>query len=229
MKEWGVTPELHRKISMSADKRTAWSYVEGFHADDDSMLSARERGLELGVESVAPSVASTLTVLATALSPMHVVEVGTGVGISSLALLRGMKPQGALTTIDPDVEHLRAARENFLEAGVSLSRIRSIAGRGQDVLPRLTTGAYDLVFIDADRENAAEYAEMSARLLKAGGLLVIHNALDYGRVPQPAVRSLTTVSMRNAARFLQERDDFTTALSPVSDGLLMAAKTRAAR
>ncbi len=209
---------------MSTDKRSAWSYAEGFHSEDELMLTARERARELGIESVAPSVAAALTVTATAIAPLHVVEVGTGAGVSSLALLRGMGPQGSLTTIDPDVEHLRTARETFVAAGISLSRIRSIAGRGQDVLPRLTTGAYDLVFIDADRESAEEYVDMSTRILKSGGLLILHHALDSGRVPQPAVRSLSTVSLRNAARILQERDDFTTFLSPVSDGLLLAAK-----
>lgn len=211
---------------MSADKRSAWSYAEGFHTDDDVMLAARERAYELGVEAVSSSVAHTLTILATAASPSHVVEVGTGVGVSSLAILRGLGSHASLTTIDPDVEHLRAARETFTEAEIPLSRIRSIAGRGQDVLPRLTTGAYDFVFIDADMENVDEYVEMTARLLRPGGLVAVNNALDDGRVQQPTNRSATTVSARSAARFLQERDDFVVSLSPIAGGLLLATKKR---
>lgn len=211
---------------MPADKRSAWSYAEGFHSDDETMLAARERAFELGIDSVSSSVATALTVLTTAMAPTHVVEVGTGVGLSSLAMLRGLGPNAALTTIDPDVEHLRAARETFAEARVPLSRIRSIAGRGQDVLPRLTTGAYDLVFIDADPESTDEYVEMSARLLRPGGVIAVNNALDGDRVQEPTSRGASTVSARNAARFLSEREDFVTSLSPLSEGLLLAAKKR---
>lgn len=67
--------------------------------------------------------------------------------------LRGLGPQAVLTTIDVDVEHLKAAREAFLESGSPANRTRTISGRAADVLPRLTDSAYDLVFIDADKPN----------------------------------------------------------------------------
>ncbi|GAA1352545.1 O-methyltransferase [Falsarthrobacter nasiphocae] len=211
---------------MSADKRSAWSYAEGFHADDDVMLAARERAFDLGIDSVPASVATALTVLTTAVAPSHVVEVGTGVGVSTLAIVRGLAPHAALTTIDPDVEHLRAARETLTDAGVPLNRLRVIAGRGQDVLPRLTKSAYEMVVIDADREGLAEYVEMSVRLLRPGGLIVINDALAADTVQQPTNRSAGTTSARNAARYLAERDDMVTHLSPVADGMILATRKR---
>ena len=83
------------------------------------------------------------------------VEIGTGTGVSGLWLLRGMRPDGVLTTIDVEAEHQRVARRVFAAAGLAPSRTRIITGRALDVLPRLADGVYDLVFVDHDR---LEYA-----------------------------------------------------------------------
>src|ERR687891_183434 len=80
-------------------------------------------------------------------------EVVTGTGVSGLALLRGMRADGTLTTVDIDAENQRLARKTFLDAGVASNRFRLIAGAGLDVVTRLTDGHYDLVFCDADRRE----------------------------------------------------------------------------
>ena len=136
---------------MSADKSTSWSYAEDLPAEDEVLLHARERSFELGVTPVGPGVGAVLTVLAAASKAQTAVEIGTGAGVSGVCILRGLGPHAVLTTIDVDVEHLKAAREAFQEAGSPANRTRTISGRAGDVLPRLTDGAYDLVFIDADK------------------------------------------------------------------------------
>jgi predicted O-methyltransferase YrrM len=153
---------------MSADKSSSWSYAEDLPAEDDVLLRARERSFELGVTPISPGVGAVLTVLAAASKAQTVVEVGSGAGVSGVCLLRGLSPHAVLTTIDVDVEHLKAAREAFLESGSPANRTRTISGRAADVLPRLTDSAYDLVFIDADKPNFPKYVEQAIRLLKSG-------------------------------------------------------------
>lgn len=212
---------------MSADKSSSWSYAEDLPAEDDVLLRARERSFELGVTPISPGVGAVLTVLAAASKAQTVVEVGSGAGGVSggVCLLRGLSPHAVLTTIDVDVEHLKAAREAFLESGSPANRTRTISGRAADVLPRLTDSAYDLVFIDADKPNfPPKYVEQAIRLLKSGGTLVINDALDKDRVSNPAARDATTVVLRQIGKAIRDDERLASAMLPTGDGLLVAVK-----
>ena len=99
-----------------------------------------------------------------------VVEIGTGSGVSGLALFAGMQPDGVLTSVDIEPEHQHAARKAFLSLGIPTQRFRLISGAALSVLPRLSDGAYDMVFIDADKSEYPEYVEQGLRLLRHGGL-----------------------------------------------------------
>src|SRR5262249_57506082 len=104
----------------------SWDLAESFHAEDDVLVAARARAAELGCVPIGPAGGAALRLLAAAIGARAVVEVGTGAGISGLWLLRGMRPDGVLTTVDVEVEHQRAAREAFSEAGIASSRYRVI-------------------------------------------------------------------------------------------------------
>jgi len=188
------------------------------------VLAARGRAAELGVATVSPAVGATLTVLAAAMSARSVVELGTGTGVTALYVLAGMADDGVLTTIDIEVEHQRAAKESFAEAGVRAGRTRPISGRPLEVLPRLTDGAYDMVVAGGDPHFYPEYVAQSHRLLRDGGLLVVTEALWHDAVADPARRDETTTTVRGVGRSLQEDESFVTALLPVGGGLLVAAK-----
>ncbi|MFI5084948.1 MAG: O-methyltransferase [Actinomycetales bacterium] len=209
---------------MSADKSTSWSYSEGLPIEDEVLLRARGRSHELGVFPVSPGVGAVLTVLAAASKAQTVVEIGTGAGVSGVCLLRGLVPGAVLTTIDVDVDHLKAAREAFTEAGSAANRTRTISGRAADVLPRLTDAAYDLVFVDADKPSFPAYLEQAVRLLKRGGLLVINDALDKDRVSDPAIREASTVTLRQVGKSVREDERLSSALLPTGEGLLLAVK-----
>ncbi len=209
---------------MSADKSTSWSYAENLPAEDEVLLRARERSFELGVTPVSQGVGAVLTVLAAASKAQTVVEVGAGAGVSGVCLLRGLGRQAVLTTIDLDVEHLKAARQAYLESGSPANRIRTISGRAADVLPRLTDNAYDLVFIDADKANFPKYVEQGIRLLKSKGTLVVNDALDKDRVSNPAARDATTTVLRQVGKSIREDDRLVSAMLPTGDGLLVAVK-----
>ena len=117
-----------------------------------------------------------------------------------LWLLRGMRADGVLTTVDIEAEHQRLAKETFTEAGIPGNRARTIAGAGLDVLPRLTDGHYDLVFCDGDKREYAAYLKEALRLLRPGGIVAFDNALWHDRVADPAQRDEETVAIRDLGR-----------------------------
>lgn len=205
-------------------KHTSWAYAEHHRGEDPVLLAARDRAFELGVTPVSEGTAATLTVLAAAVRAKTLVEVGTGVGVSGISLLRGALEVATLTSIDVDPEHLHAARTAFRQERLPSARTRLITGRAQDVLPRLATGSYDLVLLDADAEQLPAYAEESIRMLSRGGLLVINDALDHDRVPRPAVREETTQILRETERSLKEDERLTTTLLGTGTGLLVTVK-----
>jgi predicted O-methyltransferase YrrM len=200
------------------------SYAESFPVEDDVLTAARERAGELGCVPIGPGGGATLRLLATVAAARSVVEVGTGAGVSSLYLLGGMVPDGVLTTIDIEGEHQRAAKDAFNEAGIAPARYRLINGSAPEVLPRLRDGAYDLVFVDADKSTYAMYYEQAIRLLRPGGIVAFDNALWHDRVADPGQRDHDTTVLRDLGRAVRDDTRLVSALLPVGDGLLVAAK-----
>ena len=168
--------------------------------------------------------ATALTLLAAAIDAKAVVEIGTGTGVSGLALLRGMRTDGTLTTVDIDAENQRLAKKAFLDAGIPSQRFRLIAGAALDVVTRLADSHYDLVFCDADKREYGGYLAEALRLLRPGGVVAFDNALWHDRVADPANRDPETTAIRELVRNVREDDDLVSALLPVGDGLLVAVK-----
>jgi predicted O-methyltransferase YrrM len=188
------------------------------------LASARARAEEMGVVPISPGGGAALRFLASVLDARAVVEIGTGTGVSGLWMLRGMRADGVLTTVDIEAEHQRLAREGYAEAGVPSQRVRTIAGSALDVLPRLTDGHYDLVFCDGDKREYAAYLSEALRLLRPGGVVAFDNALWHDRVADPSRRDEETVAIRELNRTVAEHDSLLSVLLPVGDGLLAAKK-----
>ena len=200
------------------------SYAESFAIEDDVITAARDRARELGCVPIGPAGGATLRLLAAATGARAVVEVGTGAGVSGLCLLGGMTDDGVLTTVDIEGEHQRAAKEAFGEAGVATTRYRLINGSAAEVLPRLRDGAYDLVFVDADKTAYGVYFEQALRLLRPGGVMAFDNALWHDRVADSSQRDPDTTTLRELTKTVRDDKRLISALLPVGDGLLVAAK-----
>lgn len=222
----GAAPRREEAAIPAAIKPATWVYAEGYLAEDEVLSRARARAEEVGVVPIGPGGGAALRLLAAALAARAVVEVGTGTGVSGLWLLRGMRADGVLTTVDLEAEHQRLAREAFAEEAVPHNRARLIPGPALEVLPRLTDGAYDLVFCDADKKEYAAYLEQALRLLRPGGIVAFDNALWHDRVADPAQRDAETVTIRELGRTVREDERLVAALLPVGDGLLAAVKRR---
>ena len=200
------------------------AHAEGSISEDAILAGARERAVDIGAGAVTPAVGALLSLLAKLSGGKAVAEVGTGVGVSGLWLLSGMSDDGVLTTIDIEPEYLRLAKQTFAEAGIGPSRTRLISGRAQDVLTRLADESYDLVFIDADPIDQPDYVVEGVRLLRSGGVVVVHRAGLGGRAGDPAARDAEVVAVREAARLIAEDERLTPALVPLGDGLLAAVR-----
>lgn len=203
---------------------TSWTFADTYVDEDDVLAAARARAEEVGVVPIGSGTGATLRLLASVLEARAIVEIGTGTGVSGVWLLRGMRPDGVLTTVDVEAEHQRLARESFKEAGVAPQRVRTIAGSALDVLPRLTDGHYDIVFADGDKREYGAYLAEALRLLRPGGVVAFDNALWHDRVADPAQRDEETVAIRDLVQQVAATEGLVPALLPVGDGLLVAKK-----
>ena len=209
-------------MTVMAGLAASRDYAETYLAEDAPLAAARARAAELGCSPIGTGGGAALQFLAAVLDARAVVEIGTGTGVSGLWLLRGMRPDGVLTTVDIEPEHQRAARQTFAEAGIPGSRTRLINGAALDVLPRLTDGGYDLVFCDAVKTEYGDYLAEALRLLRAGGVVAFDNMLWHDRVADPSARDPDTVAIREVGRTVRDDDRLVPVLLPVGDGLLAA-------
>ena len=201
------------------------AYVEEFLPEDEPLLAARRNAAQVGGASpVSPAVGATLRFITAALSAKAVVEIGTGCGTSGIWLLRGMRRDAVLTSVDVEPEHQRLARRVFTDAGFAGNRFRLISGKASDVLPRLTDGGYDLVFCDADKQEYPGYLTAALRLLRAGGVVAFDNALWGGRVADPGWTDPETAAIREVTEQVRQDERLVPLLLPVGDGLLAAVK-----
>ena len=200
------------------------AHAEGSITEDAVLAAARERAEDSGAGAVTPAVGALLSMLTRLSGGKAVVEVGTGAGVSGLWALSGMRDDGVLTTIDIEPEHQRLAKQAFHEGGIGPSRTRLITGRAQEVLTRLADESYDLVFIDADPADQADFVLEGIRLLRPGGVIVVHHAALGGRAGDPSANDPEVTSVREAARLIAEDERFTPVLVPLGDGILAAAR-----
>jgi len=201
------------------------AYVEDYLVEDEPLLNARREAAEVGgAVPIGPAGGAALRFIAAAISARSVVEIGTGCGTSGIWLLRGMRADAVLTSVDAEPEHQRLARKAFTEAGFASNRYRLISGKALDVLPRLTDGGYDMVFCDADKQEYPDYLAAALRLLRPGGVLAFDNALAQGRVADPSRSDPATLAIREMEEQVRQDEHLVPVLLPVGDGLLVAVK-----
>jgi predicted O-methyltransferase YrrM len=201
------------------------AYADRFAAEAPEVVAARARTVHLpGPPPVEPAVAATLAVLAAAANARAVVSIGSGGGVTGLSLLRGMRADGVLTALDDDPEQLRAARRAFAEAGIPAGRARLIFGTPAEVLPRLSTGAYDMVVCAGPPREYAAHLPALLDLVRVGGTLTCHGLLAGGRIADRSARDPQTVAWREVTRAVREDENLLSAVLPIGAGLLVASK-----
>ena len=132
-----------------------------------------------------------------------------------------------MTSVDTEPEYHRLARKAFAQAGFAANQARLILGRASDVLPRLSDGAYDMVFCDADPASYPDYLSAGQRLLRNGGIIVFDDA--GGGTGDAADASAATAGARELAEMVRIDDRLVPLSIPVAGGLLAAIKAETGR
>ncbi len=151
--------------------------------DDPALTAALQASDAAGLPQIAVSAqqGKFLSLLAAAIGARRILEIGTLGGFSTIWLARGAGPEGRVVTLEYEPKHAEVARSNLQRAGVG-DRVEVIVGAALDTLPTLDGGPFDLVFIDADKENNAAYLEWAVRLARVGSVIVVDNVIREGRI-----------------------------------------------
>lgn len=170
---------------------------------------------------IAPEQGAFMALLVQLTGSTRILEIGTFTGYSSTAMALAMPPGGRITCLDVSEEWTDRAREAWREAGLA-DRVELRIGPAVDSLGQLDADSFDLAFIDADKTGYDAYYTGCLRVVRPGGLILIDNVLQSGRVTDPAADDESVVAIRalNERIAADERVDMV--LLPLADGLTMA-------
>ena len=164
-----------------------WVEADAFIVDalvgDDPQLTdvlAANAAAELPTIDVSPAQGKLLSLLARTIGARRVLEIGTLGGYSTLWFARAVGESGTVVTLEYEPKHAAVARANLDHAGVG-DRCEIRVGAALDTLPQLD-GVFDLVFIDADKPNNANYVEWALRLTRPGSVIIVDNAIARGQI-----------------------------------------------
>ncbi len=162
-----------------------------------------------------------LSMISKLLQPKTVLEIGTYTGYSALCLAEGMSKNGVLHTIDHN-EELYDFQRRYFDRSPYKSQIKQYLGQGLEILENLD-GPFDLVFIDADKSNYANYFRAIIDKMNAGGVILSDNVLWSGKVTDtPKPKDEDTKALIEYNRLMNNDPRIETVLLPIRDGLTLS-------
>ena len=158
-----------------------------------------------------------------ALSPNNVLEIGTYTGYSALCMAEGLKKDGTIHTIDIN-EEVTSFTQSFLNKSKFNNQIKLHVGNALDLIPTLKL-EWDLVFIDADKENYSNYFDLVIDGVRSGGWIIADNVLWSGKVLKPTDRNdQETAALKAFNQKVHQDPRVTNLLLPVRDGMMILIK-----
>lgn len=155
--------------------------------------------------------------------PERILEIGTYTGYSAICLAEGLQPNGELLTLEIN-EELSSMQDKYWKKSGHDGQIKRILGPALESLQNLS-GSFDLIFIDADKENYLNYYERSLALVRNNGLILIDNVLWSGKVAAPAAKNdKETQILQHLNERVTQDDRVQNVLFPVRDGLMALRK-----
>ncbi len=181
--------------------------------DDPALTAAVDASNAAGLPPIAVSAqqGKFLSLLAGAMQARRILEIGTLGGFSTIWLARGAGPQGRVVTLEYEPKHAEVARANLEQAGLA-DRVEVIVGAALDTLPTLNGGPFDLVFIDADKENNVAYLEWAVRLAHLGSVIVVDNVIRDGQIAAPESGDARVQATRQTLQVMGEHPRLDTAV-----------------
>ena len=199
------------------------AFAESYPQEDFFMQQARRNGVEVGATDPSVAAAGFITFISGLLAAKNIVEIGTGSGVSGLAIFKGAAQDSTLTSIDSDRENSESAREIFEEAAISAQRFRLITGNIIEVVKKLADENYDLVVVRSPKDMV-DVIQESYRMLRPNGVLLIDNALDSGRVADPTQRDFETIARRDSVKAVKDDSRWRSSIISIGGGVLLANK-----
>ena len=203
-----VSPEMDR-------------YLEN-HASKESDILGRLRR-ETYQKTTQPHMISgyqqgrLLTMISQMLQPERVLEIGTFTGYAALCLAEGMKSNGKLTTLDVN-EDLAYLPQKYFKESEHADKIEFILQDAKEYLKN-SDEVFDLVFIDADKENYVEYFHLIKPRLKSGSVVMFDNVLWYGKVLEENPKLKSTINIKELNDLVSKDEDFENLILPLRDGV----------
>lgn len=164
-----------------------------------------------------------LKMLSFMIKPKYILEIGTYTGYSAICLAEGLAEGGKLITIEKNPEVEAIAKRYFSESGQS-EKIDFCIGDAMEIIPNLKL-TFDLIFIDADKENYLNYYDLAFDKLRKGGIIIADNALWEAKVLQiPKLNDIETIGIQKFNNFVQADKRVENILLPIRDGLMIIRK-----
>lgn len=202
-------------------------YINDHSSQEDEILHALYRETHLKIDH--PRMLSGavqgqyLQMMAQLMNAQNILEIGTYTGYSAICLARGMKADGMLHTIDNKEELFEIAHRYFVKAGLD-HLITQHIGNALDIIPQLEF-TFDLVFIDADKNNYPKYLDLVIDKLKPGGLIIADNVLWSGKILEKIQKEdKDTPGVLEFNQKVQKDPRLENVLIPLRDGLMLARK-----
>jgi predicted O-methyltransferase YrrM len=202
-------------------KREQAEYLENLYPANTGLLAEMEEyAAEHRVPIADREVALFLEITARAINARRALECGMAIGYSVIHLARGMAEDGLVVTIDPSEEMIKAAEDYFSRAGVS-QKVQIEKGYALEVIPGLDE-TFDLVFIDAVKEEYQGYLDLALPKLRAGGVVICDNLLWGGQVAgeiRAPDQKPSTEALREFNQYFVNHPQLRAEVLPVGDGL----------
>ena len=202
------------------------AYVSAHSSDASALLAKIDR--ETHLEVLQPRMLSghfqgrVLSMLSKLLRPQSILEIGTYTGYSALCLAEGLRPEGHLLTIDIN-EELEPRVRGYFESSEFANQIEYIIGNAAQIIPTLST-TFDLIFIDADKQQYPLYYEQALEKLNPGGFILIDNVLWSGKVVDDKHQDKDSVLLRELNLKISQDPRVEKVLLPIRDGLFLIRK-----
>lgn len=202
------------------------AYVSARSSDASALLAKIDR--ETHLEVLQPRMLSghfqgrVLSMLSKLLRPASILEIGTYTGYSALCLAEGLGSDGQLLTIDIN-EELETRVRGYFEASEFANQIEYIIGNAAQLIPTLSN-TFDLIFIDADKQQYPLYYEQALEKLNPGGFILIDNVLWSGKVVDDKHQDKDSVLLRELNLKISQDPRVEKVLLPIRDGLYLIRK-----
>lgn len=205
-------------------------YIEQHTTDEDALMHDINR--ETHLTTYYPRMLSGkvqgkfLEMVSFMINPKFILEIGTFTGYSALALAKGLQPDGKLITLEVNEEMESVIRKNLSKSPAS-TQIELMIGDALEIIPTLDL-SFDLIFIDADKEQYLDYYQMAFEKLKPGGFILIDNVLWSGKVIKPsAATEKETAGIVALNKTIAEDPRVEQVMLSIRDGVLLVRKLNA--